>query len=561
MRNTIVAILVTVTACGVDSAPPGDDANPPCAAAGTFHQQTLVVDGETRSYYLHVPPSYDCTRGTALLVDFHGTGFDTMDGTPPNELWATGGLEQASDKLGFIVARPLSQHFTDPADGQVVYHWDSHPGDLARNKVMASALIDALASEYTIDRGRVYASGFSNGTNMVAQFVGDAAPFTGFGFVGGGIWETYPAQLAGATTRVYQTTGYRDQLRPESLVSDRWFAEQGYPASQVFVRETNAGHELYGWQFEEMFRWFDEGVRPPAGTLAAGWSSDGFSNPARSVLHLAAGAQGALFASGTGGRVWQRSVAGAWSEAVSLLPAQPTLALDGICVTPGGNVVTTGDGAVGVFANGAWQVNPTAGRTANEEERLEAVACLDDTRIVGGGPSYAAASADLGTTWGAADISIFGGTPSVSNVVRGPSGTSVALGAYYLGRSTDGVAFTVIDYPTSATWMYGLASGAAGQWWAVGESGTVLVSHDDARTWQPVTVPTTEDLYAVSFADASRGLAVGLHGAAILTTDGGVTWHDVATGLDAMNSDVAWLDASTVLVVGGGGTAIRRSVP
>jgi poly(3-hydroxybutyrate) depolymerase len=546
--------LVVVAACTSKTAPPPDD---PCSgSAGTFHNQSLVVDGDTRAYYLHVPPTYDCSTATALLVDFHGTGFDLGDGTPPEELWGTPGLEAASDALGFIAVRPRSQSFVD-TDGTTVYHWDSAPGDLEINKTYAHALVAALAAEYNIDPARVYASGFSNGTNMASQFIGDAQPlFSGIGLVGGGIWATYTAPLTTVPVKVYDTTGFRDQLRPESLAFYAWLAQNGFPASQLWVRDTNAGHEVYGWHFQEMMSWFDRGVRPAAGTLATGWSDDGLGDPTHDVLHVS----GSL-AVGTNGHVWQRSTTG-WTQLAALEPDLPTLAFDGACTTPSGDIVATGDGAVALFAAGAWSVNLSSGMSAvDDEDRLEAIACVDDANLVGGGPSYAAASTDLGQTWGAADLLESGSQPSITNLVRGPGTTWVAAGAYYIGRSSDGIHYAAMNYPTSAVWMYGVSPAGATDWWIVGEAGTVLHSTDDGVAWSQVTVPTVEDLYAVAFFDAERGMVVGLHGAALLTTDGGATWQDVSTGLDAMNSDVTWLDAHTVLVVGENGTAITRAVP
>jgi len=150
----------------------------------------------------------------------------------------------------------------------------------------------------------------------------------------------------------------------------------------------------------------------------------------------------------------------------------------------------------------------------------------------------------------------------VTNVVKGPSGAWVAVGADYIGTSSDGLNFSsVTAFPISATWLYGVAAAPGAVWWVVGEAGTLLRSTNDGQTWTSVTVPSGEDLYAASFWDSSRGIAVGLHGAALLTTNGGASWTDVSTGLDAMNSDVAWLDGSTVLVVGGQGTALTLNVP
>ncbi len=60
---------------------------------------------------------------------------------------------------------------------------------------------------------------------------------------------------------------------------------------------------------------------------------------------------------------------------------------------------------------------------------------------------------------------------------------------------------------------------------AVGWRGHVLISDDDAQTWQQVNIPTRRMLTGVYFKDNLRGWAVG-HGAVILgTEDGGKSWQ------------------------------------
>jgi hypothetical protein len=190
------------------------------------------------------------------------------------------------------------------------------------------------------------------------------------------------------------------------------------------------------------------------------------------------------------------------------------------------------------------------------------VICPNGGTVLGVGPSWAQVSSDVGATWAPANVLDFGSTPSVSSIARSSDGNWLAVGALYVGLSSDGINFTSTNIPDSkTTWLYGVASVPGKQWWVCGEGGSVFSTPDDGTTWVRHSVPTGEDLYALSFWDASRGVAVGLHGAAILTVDGGAQWTDVSTGLDAMLSDVAWLDAHTVLAVGGSGAAVTLHVP
>lgn len=60
---------------------------------------------------------------------------------------------------------------------------------------------------------------------------------------------------------------------------------------------------------------------------------------------------------------------------------------------------------------------------------------------------------------------------------------------------------------------------------AVGERGLVLISSDQARTWQQARVPVSVTLTAVRFADERHGFAVGHAGVVLSTEDGGQSWQ------------------------------------
>jgi poly(3-hydroxybutyrate) depolymerase len=213
MRRTRVAITISLVAACTD---PVDDGpmvmQPECtnAASGTMHSQALTTgDGvEDRQYWLHVPASYDCNTPMPLLVDFHGTAGDV-----PEEAYQTEALVAFSDANGVIVARPRSRSAT--VGGQSVYRWDQNTGDLPRNVTFAKNLVTDLAARYAIDPARVYASGFSSGSNMVAQFLGDStSPFTGLAPIAGGLWTQKALPSLAGGPRIYAATGYRDYLWP-----------------------------------------------------------------------------------------------------------------------------------------------------------------------------------------------------------------------------------------------------------------------------------------------------------------------------------------------------------
>ncbi|WP_297494761.1 YCF48-related protein [Acidocella sp.] len=59
---------------------------------------------------------------------------------------------------------------------------------------------------------------------------------------------------------------------------------------------------------------------------------------------------------------------------------------------------------------------------------------------------------------------------------------------------------------------------------AAGEHGLIIYSDDNGQSWQQATVPTSETITAVAFADAQTGWAAGGQGVILHTTDGGVHW-------------------------------------
>ncbi len=125
---------------------------------GTY-DWSLEHGGLTRTYRIHIPPSYRSGKLASLALAFHGGG---GRGQGAEKL---SGLTEVSDRHGFIVVYP---------DG-VGRTWNDGRGlrtfQAQREKVddvgFTAALIDSLAQRLSIDRSRVYATGISNGGHMV----------------------------------------------------------------------------------------------------------------------------------------------------------------------------------------------------------------------------------------------------------------------------------------------------------------------------------------------------------------------------------------------------------
>jgi photosystem II stability/assembly factor-like uncharacterized protein len=539
----------------------------PCSGtSGTYSNQSFDVGGETRHYWLHVPDSYACADAWPLVVDFHGTAVTTLDQTP-EEFYGTDELVQVANAEKFIVVRPRSRSMMFDAQNYL-FQWDVNAGDLEKNVEMAHRLVPLIASAYHIDPARTYATGFSNGTNMSVQFLADQpVVFHGTGLMEGGLWSTVsPSPFAMDAPRIYATTGWRDYIHDTLEVFEAFLQVHHFPNDRLWLRETDSGHEVYGWQFREAYRWIDRGEQPAQGQLSPPWTRETFPEQ-ESLLKLVPGRSGDILAGSTGGKLWRRDPMGQWTRTATLAEQGRRVAFTSLCVLPSGQGAAVGQGALALTSDFGlhWTLGPRVPELSGMNfgySYLVSVAC-SASQIVGGGYWAAVVTTDAGMHWTQASMpEAFSTTSQVAAVTRSAAGTWLALGYYdYLGRSTDGVSFTAINTPVQPQWLTAAASAPQGRWWAVGEEGTVIASIDDGQTFNAQTSSTTEDLYGIAFADGMHGLAVGNHGAAIYTADGGSTWSPVPTGLDVYLGDVTWLDPTTALVAGEKGTLLRFTRP
>jgi predicted esterase len=535
---------------------PGAEPVPCSGKPGTFHDQPLNSAEETRHYWLHVPPTYRCAKPTALVVDFHGTGYGTETDTV-EESWATPELESASDDASFIVVRPRSRMKPAPQGG-FYYQWDINPGDIAKNKAFALALVDDLRHRYHVDPARIYATGFSNGPSMAAQFLGDEpSAFHGYGLIAGGLNAPLVRKSAFGkdAPRIYTMTGFRDYMLQSKDILDAFLSAKSFPTDHRFDREADTGHEVYGWHFREAFAWMDRGARPAPGQLNAQWVAE-TTGTTESLVEVGADPQGALVAVGSQGGIFARGASGTWTRRATLTSMAP---LTDVCFLDDGRGFAVGHGHLAVTTDGSsWSEAapvPEFGGQQFGYTYATSVACAG-TRVTVGGVWSSATSIDGGKTWSSVSTMPEGG--AFISAIRA-SGTSwLALGYWnYIGRSTDGAAFDQVTIPGATQWWNDGAFAEGGRTFAVGEGGAMR-SSSDGTTWSTVTTPTIEDLYAVAFR-GSRGAAVGAHGTVIVTADGGASWTSRPTGLDGFFGGVRFADDTTLIVTGEHGSALRMS--
>lgn len=532
------------------------------APVGVQHDVTLALgDGEEdRYYFLYVPASYDCSEPAPLLVDFHGTA----GGNRPEEAYQLDALVALADEKGAIVVRPRSRSIG--RGGQEIYRWDQNPGDLDRNVVFTQNLVEALRSTYHVDESRMYASGFSSGSNMTSQFLGPSRGlFRGLAPIAGGVWanpgiDPFEGDEA---PRLYLATGYRDYLQSSVRDLETALADAGVPDERILVREYDTGHDLFTWHFPELWSFLDEGIRPEQGALAAGWTEEALPDGA-SVLTLTPRADGSVVASGARGEVWRRDVAGSWHEPVI---SDSAYNLSGACSDAQGNVYFVGETS---FVRGTADLALEPPATVPEffgtffgAAYSNGVGCRGSSPVFVGGYWSAAHSEDQGTQWSGLEADAGGYTAQASTVHVTDAGTIIAVGYYdYIGRGGAGaVSLDARNHPSGADWLNDVASAPGGSIWVVGDHGTVLHSADDGISWEAQSSPVLEDLYAVSFAsDGLHGAVAGRRGTVLVTTDGGQTWEDVSLGSDVFVGAVAFLDATTFLIAGEKGLIARRAL-
>ena len=136
----------------------GGAVEPPFSCAGKVPQagtDLLQVDsgGLSRSVLVHVPPDYDESAGTPLVLNFHGFGSDA----PQQALLSE--MSVAADIRGLLVAYPYGVGMSWNAGQCCGSAWTDSVDDIA----FVVAMIDALSERYCVDPRRIFATGMSNG--------------------------------------------------------------------------------------------------------------------------------------------------------------------------------------------------------------------------------------------------------------------------------------------------------------------------------------------------------------------------------------------------------------
>ncbi len=128
---------------------------PALAAAAPTESDSIVVDGRTRSYRLHIPAGLAGTTPAPIVLVLHGGG---GNGRGMERLT---GFSRLADRERFIVVYPDAVD-GNWVDGRVGMRTEAHRKGID-DVAFIAALLDEVARRRPIDAKRVFATGISNG--------------------------------------------------------------------------------------------------------------------------------------------------------------------------------------------------------------------------------------------------------------------------------------------------------------------------------------------------------------------------------------------------------------
>jgi polyhydroxybutyrate depolymerase len=159
-KRWLVAALVVAFVASCDSTPRGISNSPAAQPPGAVGK-THTVNLDDRPFQLHVPSSYDAAAKTPLVVLLHGYTSSAAQQEGYFKLTAE------SERRGFLYAMPDG---TQDRQGRRFWNATAACCDFAGSGVDDSAylskLLDTVKASYSVDPGRVYFVGHSNGGFM-----------------------------------------------------------------------------------------------------------------------------------------------------------------------------------------------------------------------------------------------------------------------------------------------------------------------------------------------------------------------------------------------------------
>jgi polyhydroxybutyrate depolymerase len=138
---------VALTATIVPTVPPAPTLQPGDS------ERTLTVDGQERTYLLHIPPGLDKGHPVSVVLIFHELEASAEDASLLTH------FDDIADKNGFIVGYPNGLGGSWNAGGCCRYAVEKNIDEIA----FVRQILSDLGTIASLDPKRVYAAGFSNG--------------------------------------------------------------------------------------------------------------------------------------------------------------------------------------------------------------------------------------------------------------------------------------------------------------------------------------------------------------------------------------------------------------
>ena len=183
IRRHVVAISLSLTmlSCGGGGSGVGPTpVDAPCGPRQDPHCRSLIVNGVTRTFLLHVPLAFHPGAG-ALVIALHGAG------AAGSSFQSFTNLSGKADQAGFAVAYP--DGLFDANLGGT--NWQHFGNDFTDDVGFLRQLIETIQAELRTDPRRTYLAGHSNGGRLAyraaVQFSDRVAAI---GVVGGSLFNT-----------------------------------------------------------------------------------------------------------------------------------------------------------------------------------------------------------------------------------------------------------------------------------------------------------------------------------------------------------------------------------
>lgn len=239
-RLLVLAAIMALFATGMASCgraetirEPKDDCAPARSLPTGSTTRTIESGGQHRRYLVRVPPGYDGSTKTPMVLLFHGLGGS------PQAVIDTTSMGDLADKDDTILVAPLAR-------GRVT-EWDFRTpiSDPTSDLAFVRDLVKQLKADACIDSSRVYAAGFSNGSVLALALACDGTTkFAAYGAVSGPYWSdscrsSPPASIIyfhGLRDKVVPYGGAETVIGPLPPVNDvmaSWAAHDSCPAASA----------------------------------------------------------------------------------------------------------------------------------------------------------------------------------------------------------------------------------------------------------------------------------------------------------------------------------------